>query len=272
MRVILVVIACALGCGGDPLEEDKHIGGWATSASALGVFAIGYEPLAFTDGGYQFPDPSCPTHTDDGTTVVISGGCSASNDLTWTGSATVVRGAQGARTLTFSEFGNDAFGGETRTNGTFTITEMATDLHAFTVDVDRAGGLSSSITYSGTVRGGFQGPTTWNGNGTVSRSGQTINSGEVDATTVNQVRDSVICPGEPLSGTTTLTSDGHTVVITYDGATDCTDKHTARWSRDGKDMGTIEGITCATGRSSGTGFALVLLAVAFCCRRRRLSS
>ena len=267
----MVVIACALGCGGDPLAEDKHIVGWATSASALGVFAIGYEPLAFTDGGYQFPDPACPTHTDDGTTVVISGGCSASNDLTWTGSATVVRGAQNARTITFSDFGNDAFGGETRTDGTITVTEMSADMHAFVVDVDRSGGLSSSIMYSGTVRGGFQGATTWNGSGTVSRSGQTINSGEVEAATVNQVRDSAICSGEPLSGTTTLNSDGHTVVITYDGATDCTDKHTARWSRDGQDMGALEGVTCAAGRSGGTGLLLVLLAVAFCCVSRRKS-
>lgn len=271
MRLVTtLVIGCLAGCGGDPLSETKHVAGWATSASALGVFAIGYESIGFAEGQFQFPDPACPTPDNNGTTTtILIGGCTASNDITWTGAATVTRPAQNTLTVTFSDFGNDALGGETRTNGTMSVTEMAPDLHAFSVDVDRTGGLESEVVYTGTVRGGFQGATTWNGSGTIHRSGITINSGEVEATTVDQVRDTTVCGGEPLSGTTTLVSNEHTIVITYDGATDCTDKHTAKWTRDGDDMGSLEGITCAAGRSSAGGFALVLLALVWTCRTRR---
>jgi MYXO-CTERM domain-containing protein len=57
------------------------------------------------------------------------------------------------------------------------------------------------------------------------------------------------------------------VVIEYDGASDCDDRDSARWSRDGDDRGTIEGITCSTGGPGGLGaLALVLCLVV---RRRR---
>jgi len=269
MRIISTLMCVWIaGCGGgDPLDSDEDIGGWATATSSLGVFAIGYEPVGYAAGAYQFADPACPSHSDDGTTLTLTGGCAASNSIQWLGSVKVVRGAAGELTLTLSDFGNDALGGETRTSGTIHVTQTAADIHAFSVDVTRKGGIESDITYSGTVRGAFTGPTTWNGSGSVHRSGFTIDGGDVDATTVDEVRDTDVCPGEPLSGTTTMTSDGHTVAITYDGATDCTAAHTAKWTRDGQDMGTVENISCSTG--SPSGFGLVAGVLVWSYRRRR---
>jgi hypothetical protein len=171
--------------------------------------------------------------------------------------------------INFAEYGNNSLGGETKTNGTFNVTETAADLHTFSANVTRVGGIHTEITYSGTVQGGYTGATTWNGSGSISRDGITIGSGEVEASTVNQVRDNAACGGEPASGTTTMTSDSHTVVITYDGATDCTDKHTAKWTKDGEDMGSIEGITCSSGRSGAGGLLFVLVALVWARRRPR---
>ena len=269
MRTIYAAMCVWIaGCGGgDPLDKDKDVGGWATATSSLGVFAVGYEPVGYAEGAYQFADPACPSTTDDGTKIVITGGCAASNSLKWLGSATVTRGAVGELTVALADFGNDALGGETRTTGTFHVTQTATDVHAFTVDVKRTGGIETDIMYSGTVRGAFTGPTTWNGSGSIHRDGITIEGGDVDAITVDEVRDNDACAGEPMSGTTTLKSDAHTVVITYDGATDCSQPHAARWSRDGVDKGTIDNISCSTG--SGSGFGLIGVVVGWTLRRRR---
>jgi len=77
-----------------------------------------------------------------------------------------------------------------------------------------------------------------------------------------------VCAGQGASGTTKLTSNGHEVVIAYDGATDCDADAAAHWSRDGEDMGVIKGISCSTG--GGAGFGLIGVALAFVLRRRRV--
>jgi hypothetical protein len=59
-------------------------------------------------------------------------------------------------------------------------------------------------------------------------------------------------------------------VITYDGASDCDENHTARWSRDGIDMGAIEGVTCAAGRGSAGGAIVMLLALLVVCSPTRV--
>jgi MYXO-CTERM domain-containing protein len=229
------------------------------------VFAIGYEPLGFADGAHQFADPACPITSDDGTTATIRGGCTDSKGTTWAGTATVVRDGN-ARHITFDSYGNDAFGGMERTSGNFDVIE-ADPVRTFDVDVHRVGGIETTISYSGTVTGAYQGRTVWNGSGHISRDGITINSGSIDAVTVDEVRDDAVCAGQGASGTTTMTSDAHEVVIAYDGATDCDPDAAAHWTRDGKEMGTITGISCSTG--GGSGFGAIVFALALVLRRRR---
>ncbi|HEU5057166.1 MAG TPA: MYXO-CTERM sorting domain-containing protein [Kofleriaceae bacterium] len=261
----LLVLGCA---GGDPLADEDDIAGWANSSSAFGVYTLAHEPLGFANDAHSFADPACPATSDDGTTVVITGGCEDSEGRTWDGEVTVVRRDDGW-SLTFDGFGDDRFNGMARVTGTFEVDRQAADLHAFEADLTRDGGIESSIVYSGTVAGGYQGPTVWNGSGAISRDGVTINSGDVEAETVDQVRDSEVCPGEGVSGTTTMTSEEHTVVISYDGDTACDDADSARWSLDGEDQGLVEGVTCSAGGGAGGPAALLLLLAALWLTRRR---
>ena len=263
----LLCLVSLVGCtDGDPLSESEDVAGWANTSSALGVFAIGYEPLGFADGAHQFNDPACPITSDDGTTVTIRGGCTDSKGTRWTGTATLVRDGS-ARHITFDGYGNDALVGMERTSGRFDVTEIDSSTHRFDVDVQRSSGIETAIRYSGAVKGAYQGRTVWNGSGRISRDGVTINSGSIDAVTVDEVRDDAVCAGQGASGTTKLTSDAHDVVIAYDGATDCDPDAAAHWTRDGEDMGVIKGISCSTG--SGSGFAAIGFAVVLLLRRRR---
>lgn len=260
------LLAAACGGGGDPFEDGDDVAGWANAASAVGVFTIAHEPLGLANGAYGFPDPACPAADDDGTTLVLTGGCEDSSGRGWEGQVTVLRREDGW-SLTFDGFGDDRFGGMARVTGTFEIDRVAEDLHSFEADVDRDGGVETRIVYSGTVAGGYEGPTVWNGAGRVSRDGVTIHSGAVDAETVDQVRDDDACPGEGMSGTTTMSSDEHTVVISYDGETDCDQEDAARWSLDGEDQGLVEGVTCAAGGSAGGAPALLVLVALLRARR-----
>ena len=253
--------------GGDPLEDDNAIAGWANASSAMGAYDVAREPVAFADGKHQYEDPACPITSNDGMTATVSGGCTDSKDRVWTGKVTVVRGGGGARMVTFEEFGNDAFGGASKTNGTVAVAELATDRHTFEVDTVTRGGITTDVQYSGSVVGTDDtAATTWNGSGTINRDGDFYKGGTVDSVTVDQVRDDA-CPGEGFSGTTTMTSDEHVVVITYDGATACDPDHSARWSRDGKDRGLVQGVTCSSAGGS-SGAAIVLVAVMLIGRRR----
>jgi MYXO-CTERM domain-containing protein len=269
-NLLLICLVPLVGCtNDDPLSEQKHVAGWANSSSALGVFAIGYEPLGVADGVHQFDDPTCPATSDDGTTVTIRGGCKDSKGTNWAGTATVVRDGA-ARHITLDGYGNDAILGMERTTGRFDVTEIDSTTHMFDVNVRRSGGIETTVEYTGTVKGAYQGRTVWNGSGHITRDGITINSGSIDAVTVDAVRDDAVCGGQGASGTTTLTSAEHEVVIAYDGATDCDPDAAAHWMRDGKDMGVITGISCSTG--GGAGFGVIGFALALVLRRRQRRS
>jgi len=260
----VAVAACG---GGDPLDKQKDIAGWANAASAMGAYEWVREPVAFADGAFSYEDAACPAAADTGTTATVTGGCTDDKGRAWTGTATVEHGGT-SRTVTLTDYGNDAFGGAVQTTGTVTITEQDADHHSFQVDLVGGGGITTTTHYSGTVVGSYDTPTTWNGSGTITRDGDFFNGGTVTATTVDQVRDNDQCPGEGFSGTTTMTSDDHVVVITYDGATACDPDHSAQWSRDGEDQGLVAGVTCSSG-GSGTGWlALALLMIV---RRRSRS-
>jgi len=273
LRSAAALALFAVGCGGgggDPLENADYIAGWANSTSAFGVYTLAHEPLAFTNQAFNFADPNCPATSDDDTTVVITGGCEDTSGRAWAGEVTVVR-REGGWSLTFDGFGDDRFGGMAKVNGSFEVDEEGESLHSFHADLDRDGGIESRVIYSGTVEGGYEGPTVWNGSGAVSRSGVVINSGSVDAETVDQLRDNEVCPGEGISGTTTMTSDEHVVVISYDGDTACDEDDAAAWSLDGEDQGVINGVTCSAGGPASPGAAalLLLIVLALPLRRRR---
>lgn len=270
MRALALIVAVA-GCGGgDPLDRKQDIAGWANAASAMGAYEWVREPVAFADGAFSYADAACPAAATAGTTTTVTGGCTDSAGHAWTGTATVEH-AGTTRTVTLTDYGNDAFGGAVKTTGTVTITEQAADQHAFEVDLVGGGGITTTTRYSGTVAGGYATPTTWNGSGTITRDGDFFNGGTVTATTVDQVRDNDRCAGEGFSGTTTITSDAHVVVISYDGDTACDPDHSARWSRDGEDQGILAGVTCSAG-GSGTGWVALSLALLLWPARRRSRS
>ncbi len=263
-------MAALCGCQqDDALDDAAFIAGWANSASALGVYTQGFEPLHVANGDSMYADPACPQVSDDGTTVTITGdGCMNTEGDEFFGSATIVRG-DGALNLTMTGYGHARDGAEVaRVSGTFVVAEVGSDAYTFDVLVESRGGLDMDIDYSGRVDGTFDGPQVWNGRGTISRAGGAIHDGMVVATTVNQLRDNDVCPLEGLSGFTELVSEHRIAVIHYDGATDCDDDHSARWTLDGVDQGTVTGVTCSSGGgTSGLAALLLLLGLAYVRRR-----
>jgi len=266
---VLVVVPMCVGCGSDdpfepapPFSAKSDVKVWANSASAVGVYMHAYEAIAVADGALTFGDPACPTTSDDGTTLTITGGCTDESDREWTGEATVVRDGR-ERTLTL-----DGFNGN---EGTVVVRETGESTNEFFANLV-SGGVTT-IDYTGSVEGGYEGRTTWNGSGRVERSGVFPPNGSVDATTADQVLDEA-CSGQAYSGTTTLQAGDDTAVITYDGATDCDDDQNARLSVNGKDRGLVSGISCAVsalGRRDGAGTWWLSLALATLlgARRRR---
>ncbi|HEY3359921.1 MAG TPA: hypothetical protein VGQ83_42110 [Polyangia bacterium] len=268
----LVLLA---GCGqSEKLDDVNAVRTWANDVSPVAVFVRVYDPVAQSYAQPDvYKDPACPAITDDGTTLVITGECTDSTGVRWFGSANIARSGASDRALTLDGYGHSSDLGDTRTTGTFTITETAADLHSFAAHLVVEGGITTTVEYAGSVSG-FYGDdvTVWNGHGTVARSGMVEPTGEVAATTVDQRLDSA-CSGEAVSGTTTITAGGHTVVVTYDGATDCDEQHSARWTFDGADRGLVGGVQCAaapgqTPRSMAL-LGVVALALTLAVARRR---
>lgn len=268
--LVLGSSAFVLGCSSDkeferatPFRNEEDVQVWATNASAVAVYSNAYEPIAVADGQATFSDPECPVTSDDGTTLTISGGCTDAGGKEWTGEATVTREGDD-RTLEFDDFDGKV--------GTVTLRLTAPSAHEF--DVDLVIGSVTTITYSGTIEGDYDGPTLWNGSGRVEREGYFSPTGVVEATTADQVVDDAVCSGQPVSGSTTLHAHGDTAVVTYDGATDCDPDQNARLSVNGKDRGLVSGISCAmrsgTRRSSSFPFGLFALTILLARSRRRL--
>jgi hypothetical protein len=109
----------------------------------------------------------------------------------------------------------------------------------------------------------------WSGSGTITRDGDFFSGGTIVAHTESQLRDNDICPGEGVSGTTTMKSDRHVVAISYDGAVACDDAHSARWSLDGTDQGLVSGVTCSAGGPGGAALIVVMTFVPLVRRPRR---
>jgi hypothetical protein len=273
----LLALVLVAGCANDPgLDDPDMVRVWANTASPVAVFLHGWDPLAQSYAQPDvYKDPLCPAIADDGTTLVITGGCTDSTGQAWFGSARVVRAGASDRDVTLDGYGHSSDAGDSRTSGTVAIRAQADGSHAFEVHVVAEGGMRTTVDYEGTVAGYYGDPVTiWSGHGTVAREGMVRPTGQVTATTVDQRLDSA-CSGESAAGTTTISAEGHTAVVTYDGATDCDADHSARWSFDGLDRGLVSGISCAAspGRTAGgAGLAgLLALALARAVARRRNS-
>ena len=232
-------------CDTNSLKDPSHVRVWANAASAVGVFSRGYEPLAFSDNQLKFTDSACPKTLDNGTMVTINGECTNTQGKTWKGTATITRTANGDRTVTLKDYGsgNDATS-IVKATGQVTVHKMDNDLHKLQFDLVEEGGVTTTIHYTTTVRGGYNGKTVWDGAGIVDRRGLAEPAGVVQASTSKQTLDNSVCSGQALSGTTTIVASGQTAVITYDGSTACDAEKSARWSVDGVDQGLITGIGC----------------------------
>lgn len=241
--------ASDLNWGNTILSDPGHLRIWANAASAVGIYSNGYQPVAYADGKVSFDDPACPTTSDDGMTVSITGGCQDTAQTQWTGTASVVRSGVGDRMLTMDSFGSyKNYDLRALATGTVDIRQISALLHTFDVDlVVQEEGMITTIQYSGNVEGTYGTTTTWSGSGELTRDGTVAPTGPVQATTVDEVIDDAICTGQALSGKTTIVHGDITAIITYDGATDCDPDQAARWSLDGEDQGLIKGITCAAG-------------------------
>lgn len=277
MRVwpLVVLATSACGGGGSDLDDVESVRTWANAASAVAVFVAVYDPIAASyDQPGVYPDPACPVVADDGTTLVITGGCTDSGGRHRLGSATVVRQGSGDRQVTLEAYGDDGAGPDVTIDGTAAIHEQAPDNHSFALDYVQTGGMTITVAYDGTVNGFYDTATTvWSGHGTVAREGLVRPTGTVDATTVDQTLDSATCSGESVSGSTTLRAGGDEVVVTYDGATDCDEEHSARWTFNGADRGLVSGVQCAVslgaGDVGGPLLAALALAVLLMIRRPR---
>jgi hypothetical protein len=278
-RLALLTTALALTACHEPSDslDAEDVATWANTGSALGVYTHLHTPIAFAVGQSPFVDPACPTTTDDGTTVTITGGCTDSEGQRFEGDVTITR-VDGPRDLDLTYNGYGSSQGEVaRTTGTATVRQLAASQYSYEVNLVQVGGVTTEIDYSGTIAGDYDQPTLWNGSGTIIRSGDFEPTGTAEAVTVDQRVDDAICSGQSSSGETTIEVDGHVIVVSYDGESDCDEAQAARWSLDGVDRGLVEGITCAVtaGDSRGAGAmlcVLALLGIAGARRRREASA
>jgi hypothetical protein len=261
------------GASGGSLSEPEDIRTWANSVSALALYLHAYEPIAVADGQATLADPSCPIMTDDGVTLELTGGCTTSEGVEWIGTAIVVRSTNGDRNLTYGGYGTRTDAGEETRTGEARVLVVAAMEHDFVLDLVQEGPVTTTVDYTGNVVGDYGTRTVWSGSGTVTREGSTSTIGTVQATTTEEVVDDAVCSGQPASGSTVIENASDTVVITYDGSTDCDEEGSARFSVNGAPQGTISGIACSFAASRGRDpFALalvLLLLAAFGARRKR---
>ena len=273
MPCLLLSCVTCWGCGSSddpdaakPFQELHDVRVWATTVSAVAVYSRGYQLIAVADGQETYADPTCPSVSDDGTTLTVQGDCTDRAGHDWKGSATVERDGDD-RAVKLAAFEGDA--------GDFTLHQVNPSLHEF--EAHYVAGEVTTVDYSGSVHGDYGAETLWHGSGHAKREGVLLPNGEVDATTLDEIVDDSVCSGQPVSGSTTLTAGDQTAVITYDGDTDCDSDQNAQLSVNGEDRGLMDGITCAVrapgaaGRGAQNATTLVGLALLLGRVRRRRS-
>lgn len=229
----------------------------------------------------------CPSREENGDTTTYQGDCEA-DGASWFGKLTVVGATDveegGDVSYRFENFGMErtqdcesggTVQGRSLLAGTMKLEETGeTGVSRFDVDlrieqrtVDSElctvdGENELAFDYTGT-RAEAGNSTTWNGSGRIGEESR----GAVNVRTEDEVVDSSVCSSEALSGTTTLEGRDSVAVLTYDGATDCSNDATVTWTLDGEEMGTLEGVSCTV--AGGAPSWLALTALLLLRRRRR---
>jgi hypothetical protein len=211
-------------------------------------------------------DPNCPVRVENGDDVTWTGGCTDEEGHVWSGTRQlqflgddvfiVMRSFQ---TPGFSQHGHFYV-----TNGrTSARTSIALELEfegQRQVILFR-GRSSRKVALDGDEQA--QGPTVFSGKG---RFGSD-EYGKVEFET-HEIRDSSVCKTEPLSGSTWLHADGHTVEVIYDGETDCDPEGRATWTLDGVPMGELQLPKCSATSDSRAWPGLFVLMIIASARRR----
>ena len=309
LRVSLVVavgsLSAACGSVSGPLLDGYQP---ASLDSAPRIQRLSQASAAWVSAAGGIPsttDMTCPHQEVHGDTTTFTGGCTDSAGVEWFGTATArADGGNHISEIHFEDYGSrrtrmcsPSGGGpavsitERQINHGSTHTDGAGTNNAsfhvdLTVEGEKAGDdcvvgpVTLAISYEGTVArsgvdmnmDGTVDTATYNGHGRFGTSAE----GVVDAITTNEVLDSNVCNDEAISGTTQLSANGHSAVITYDGATDCSMDHTVTWTYDGMSRGTLTGVACGVGHPSRSGLAwwssaIAIAACAMASRRRRTS-
>jgi hypothetical protein len=268
------------------LESTDDVKQWSGSASAITVFFSSMTPLLAADLSRQGEDATnCPEVITEGSKKTYKGGCTDKDGRTWFGTAVTEEFDQEASTLGVIRY--EGFGYEsTKTCGEQTVTsslkadgeikgEGSKDSTHPTFDIDfrmELSGVTDDCTpKSDTLLIDYEGAfedsgdaQKWNGKGWIGSASR----GKLEASTVDQILDTKTCLNESLSGSTTLKAGKSTVVVTYDGATDCDQDSTAHWSLNGEDQGEMAGIACSAG-GGGLGLAWSAVAALLALRPRR---
>jgi hypothetical protein len=303
-RLVAVVAMSGLwvGCGGPAAEalnkykaaslaSETDVQEWAERSSAPLIYAttnVG-ATLVTVVAGSDGEDPNCPVQKKDGNTTRLTGGCTDKNGVEWLGSMERVSEGEDTRNarFTYDGFGyqkpfscegqagkNKAiFHGTISVTGTPSKKEFTIDLRQEAAGQQNEGSCdtanaSAAWEYKGTIDGADsplgEGKQTWSGSGRIGYETR----GLVEVETKAEVVDGSVCDSEAASGSTTIKSNGHTAVIEYDGATDCEEASTVKWSLDGKASGELEGVSCSATGPAFSAWSVALLGALGLMRRR----
>lgn len=275
-------------------ESEKSAHDWASTASAPNAFFAGLTGISIADLSTQEEGSSCPTVTETGSSKTYQGGCTTPKGKVWFGTATSSGSMfTGGGTIAYDSFGytdmeackddmkptKAAYHGKVTMGGasgsvSFTV-NIKLEVSGPNDDTCSNEDETIAIDYAGSSKDGTEDvdkdgdpdADTWNGSG---RMGSTLR-GVADVTTTNELINDVVCQDEAVSGTTAISANGNTLLITYDGAADCEKDSTVQWSLNGTPKGELKGIRCSVGQHGDPG-ALLLLAFALLLLRMRTGS
>lgn len=271
------------------LETEADATQWAVRSSGPRVYASSTQVFSIVGvtGDSASSEKICPKETQSGNTLTVQGNCTDSTGRKWSGRLRKESEAVGSYT---GKFVYEDFGYEDTTEcggkqvarkiifkGIVDITGPEEE-RKFDVDVvvDREGPEeetcavkkgSSAWDYEGTIKDFGKDLQTWSGSGRVGES----DLGVVFAETSEERLDSRTCVNEASSGSTTIKAGKDTVVITYDGATDCEEPPTVQWSLNGTAKGELVGVACSAPGGASAGWIVSALCAAALLRRRRRS-
>lgn len=286
LTAAIVVAGCSGGGGGGGSTNGGKIDALPPAAldtsAAVMVFAQSSSmPNAFTAGFLPYiaislsSDTSCPARSTNGDTTTYTGGCTDANGNTY-GGTLIAKNIQGTSPsdggLTYQGFSIGTattcgsaslvkFDGAMTTHASGAIhLDLGLDIDGYADGTcDPETGFSGYV-FDGTVAQQGSNGTLWTGTGKVgyTATGAITQSGKSDVSTQSELIDDGICNSEAASGSTTFSAGGHSAVVTYDGATDCSPSSTVTWSYDGTNQGTLAGVQCDVASTTGRLDALAL--------------